>query len=431
MTALSENRASRRHMDDAPHRLELLYSLIEASKAINSAMDLDELLRIILDIAIKRIEAETGTIYLVDQKRKEIWSKVTQMEEDIVIRLPLGRGIAGWVADTGETVNVVDARSHSRFDGEIDARTGFQTRNMLCAPMRDETDQVIGVFQILNKNSGQFIPADEDFLAGLSVHAAIAIKKTELHREALEKRAFEREMAMASEIQQFLLPQQMPSLEFYDIAAVNFPCMAIGGDYYDFIATRDGRLSFAIGDAAGKGIPAALMTATLRGAVHSQTLGHGQSAPAKFVGRINNFICNSIPQSKFITFFYGELEPESGQVFFVNAGHNPPLYLRNNGEVDQLSTNGISLGLKRDVSFDVSGIILEPGEAILLYTDGVTEAMNPDDEEYDEHRLSRLVRSTGLQAASAILSAIVEDIGSFCGNAPQRDDVTLSIIKRL
>jgi phosphoserine phosphatase RsbU/P len=391
---------------------------------------LTRLLKIILDIAVEKTRAETGTIYVVDKNKNEIWSKAIHNDKEVEFRLPIGQGIAGHVAATGETLNICDVYTHPQFSDSYDKQTGFQTRCMLCMPMRAEDGEIIGVFQIINHKSGQFTSADEEFLSGLSVHAALAIGKAALHQESIEKRALERDMSLARDIQKYLLPPSLPALKGYECAAENLPAAAIGGDYFDFIMTNDNKVCFAIGDVAGKGISAALLMASLRTALHVLIFKQRQSNPVRLLTHINIILTRAMPRSRFISFFYGELVPQTGKVFFVNAGHLPPFYIKSNGTVKQLLGGGLPLGLKATAHYEIGEITLRHKEVIFMFTDGVTEAMNVQGEEYGENRLTQLLMQNSHLNAQELQNMILKDINEFRGNTPQNDDITLAIVKR-
>jgi adenylate cyclase len=187
-----------RRIEDLESKLRFL---MEATKALASTLDLGELLGRILDVAKSQAGAERGTLFLVDEKREEIWSLIAHGIEKREIRLPLGRGIAGHVAKSGEILNIPDAYSDPRFDRDVDARTGYRTRNLLCLPIRNKHDKIIAALQLLNKQSGPFTAEDIDFLLAISDHVALALENAQLHRALLEKERLEREMALARDIQ--------------------------------------------------------------------------------------------------------------------------------------------------------------------------------------------------------------------------------------
>lgn len=276
--------------------------------------------------------------------------------------------------------------------------------------MLNETDEIIGVFQLLNKKVGCFGEEDEEFLGALSVHAALAVEKAQAFAEAVAKKAIEDELAVASEIQQRLLPTHLPLVEGYDFAVSNLPSEWVGGDYYDLVQLSDSKLSFIIADVCGKGIPASLLMATLRAALHSQTLSHGMSSPDVLISRLNRLVYNSTPASKFITAFYGDLDSKNGLVRYVNAGHNPPFHMLRNGEHNQLRVGGITLGLVEETNFVIGQITIGKGEMIVLYTDGVTEAMNPDGDEFGEERLVDVLKRNKKLPPSKLIEIIQHNL---------------------
>ena len=182
------------------NKLDKLNMLIEASKIVNSAIEIDKLLQLILDVAARSIAADRGTLYLVDEKTNELWSKAAQGSDIVEIRLPIGKGLAGYVAKTGETVNISDAYQDPRFNPEIDRKSGYKTLNVLCMPMRDKEGRIVGVFQFLNKKNGTFGPDDESFIDGLSIHAAIAIENARLAHQMIQSERLSAVGRMASAI---------------------------------------------------------------------------------------------------------------------------------------------------------------------------------------------------------------------------------------
>ena len=209
-----------------------LESLIDAAKQLNTTFDLDKLLSIILDHATKNLNASRGTIYLIDERSHELWSKVVKGDGLVEIRLPIGTGISGAVAETGKTINLKDASKDKRFYPAIDKKSGFRTKTMLCRPMRDRKGAIIGVFQIINKKSGIFNRDDEFFLDAFSEHASLAIENARLFQADLEHARVNKEMQIAAEMQQQLFPREAIQIPSYELSATVQPCTAIGGDSY-------------------------------------------------------------------------------------------------------------------------------------------------------------------------------------------------------
>lgn len=249
-----------------------------------------------------------------------------------------------------------------------------------------------------------------------------------LKRTTAEKERYTKELEIAKEIQDSFLPEAVPEIAGFEVAAATIPAMEIGGDLYDFIPVGGGRWGFVIADVSGKGISAALYMALSRTLLH--VIGGAEPDPSRAVRNANRLIYEDGRSSMFITVFYGVLDPGSRQFSYVNAGHNPPLLLRNGEEGTWMTgVKGIALGVVPDVDISPAVIGLIPGDLIVLYTDGVTEAFNEKDEPFGEERLMDFVGRNRALPAEDLLAAILEEIRKFSGAAPQSDDITLVIVR--
>jgi sigma-B regulation protein RsbU (phosphoserine phosphatase) len=420
-------------LQHANEEIEMLYSLVAASQTINSTLDLDEMLPLILKTATENVGADRGTIYLVDQERHEVWSKVKQGKEGNEIRLPVGQGLAGYVAQTGEEILIEDAYNDSRFDQATDQETGYKTRSLLTTPMRNKEREIIGVFQLLNKARGPFLPEDVDFLNALSAHAAVAIENAYLHKESLAKQALEKELDVAREIQQRLIPAIAPEVEGYELIGMNTPCEAVGGDYYDYIPLSDDRLFIAIGDVVGHGIPAALLMANLYAALRSHT--QYEMDLAEMVGKTNDFIHRSTDIMQYITMFCGIIDLPTGRFHYVNAGHNPPYHVhigkKGKAVTDPLKEGGVPLGMMPSMPYESGDVTLDRGDLLYLFTDGVTEAQNEKGDLLEEEAVENCLKGClGLHLPNVIHEIQVE-VRAHAGDTPQEDDVTMVAVQRL
>ncbi|MEX1139736.1 MAG: GAF domain-containing SpoIIE family protein phosphatase [Bacteroidota bacterium] len=409
------------------HRLE---SLIEASKILNKTLDLDELLKVILDLTTKNLEADRGTIYLIDKDRKELWSRVLKGKELVEIRLPLGTGIAGTVAETGETVNLEDAWKDKRFFSGFDVRTGYVTKTMLCMPMRNREEKIIGVFQVINKKTGVFDKEDEQFLSAFSDHVSLAIENAFLLQARVEQERMEREIQIAGEIQSMLLPATLPAINGYQIDASAIPCKTIGGDYYDVIPIDDDSYVLVVADVSGKGIPASLLVSTLNAALYAYI--QTSLSLSDLVQKLNTIIYKNTPSERYITFFISILNTRRHQLMYVNAGHNFPYRLKKGQkEFEPLKAGGLPLGMFDHAEYTSEIISLDPDDILVMYSDGVTEAMDKKYEEYGEDRFQNcILKNAGLDAGK-LKSQIIEDIQGFVGAEPQSDDLTLLVARRM
>lgn len=408
------------------HRLE---SLIEASKSLNTTLDLDELLKVILDLAMKNLDADRGTIYLLDDQRKELWSKVLKGKELVEIRLPLGMGIAGHVAESGKTVNLEDAWKDKRFFSGFDVRTGYVTKTMLCMPMRNREDKVIGVFQMINKKGGVFDLEDERFLRAFSDHVALAIENAYLLQARVEMERVDKEIQIAAEIQNKLLPEKLPSIEGYEIDALAIPCKTIGGDYYDVVPVEDDSYVLVVADVSGKGIPASLLVSTLNAALHAYI--QTSMSLTDLVQKLNVMIYKNTPSERYITFFIAVLNTRRNQLMYVNAGHNFPYkVVKGQEEFVHLTAGGLPLGMFDHAEYQSETIDIQPSDLLVFYSDGVTEAMDKKYEEYGENRFRECILANVDKTINEMRGSIVKDIQNFVGSEPQSDDITIMLARR-
>lgn len=410
--------------------VQRLESLIDASKHLNTTFDLDKLLSIILHLATSNLNAERGTIYLIDEKTKELWSKVLKGEGLVEIRLPIGTGISGTVAETGETINLKDASKDRRFFSGFDKKSGFRTKTMLCMPMRNRHAKIIGVFQIINKKRGSFDKEDELFLNAFSEHAALAVENARLYRASMESERVHKELQIAGEIQQRLLPKEIVPVPHYEIAAVAQPCATVGGDFYDVISLGNSRFAFVMADVTGKGVPAALLVSTLHASLRAYI--NANTDLADLTAKLNNLVYQNSPAERFITFFIMILDCEEHTLTYVNAGHNfPYLFHPQTREVSELPASGLPLGMMDNVKYESSQLSLARDDVLTLYTDGVTEAMDKVHQQYSEDRLKQTILGSLSIPAHEIKERVLEDVRAFIGQEPPSDDLTLLVLKQV
>ena len=404
-----------------------LQAVVEASYLLNSTLDLKKILTILVDLAIGNLNADRGTIYLIDSEKKELWSEVAKGEKKREIRLTLGEGIAGVVALDGKVVNLRDVYKDKRFQRKYDDMTGYRTKTMLCAPMRDRGGRIIGVFQILNKRKGYFTHADEKFLAALSIPASIAIENARLHEAEIENQRMEKELEVAAAIQRQLIRQTLPTIVGVELTATNIPCQAVGGDFYDIIRTDKDQLVLVIADVAGKGIPGALLVSCLQAALYSY-LDVGLPL-SDLAHRLNTIIYHNSTADKFITAIVCMYDLRTSKLRYVNAGHNYPIVVRKYGTPFSLKTGAICFGVLENVAYEVGECPLHPGDLLLLYTDGITETENRKGELYGEERLFSMLKRVVDDGVQEIRRKLLEDLEAFSGGVPQADDTTMVLMK--
>jgi serine phosphatase RsbU (regulator of sigma subunit) len=415
-------------MDIDSHRhTRNLNALLRVSKALASEIRLDDLLQVIVEKAAEVMDADRATLFLYDESRNELWSKTTQRLEIEEIRLPLGVGIAGHVAKTCTAINIPDAYADTRFDPDFDKETGYRTRSVLCLPLIGNGDRLIGVIQVLNKKDQEvFNEADESLLGGLSDHITVALERARLIEAYVEKERMEEALKLAHDIQMSMLPKifpPFPERHEFDIFAAIAPAKEVGGDLYDFFFLDDDHLCFAIGDVSGKGVPASLFMAVTK-TLFKATAGNG-GTPGEILARLNAKICRDNESCMFVTLFCAILNIRTGQVDYSNGGHNPPYYLHHGGVSPLENAGGRALGVVEQSPYLSGRVVLGPGEALLLYTDGITEAMDSSETLYSDRRLERFLATNRSSSPRQIIGDLVSDVKHFAGGARQSDDITV------
>lgn len=429
-TTTDDPKVLEQKLQAAERQISRLRSLVEASKILNSSLELDELLRVMMELAVLELRADRATLYLLDPMKGELWSKVVQGPEMVEIRLPIGKGIAGLVAATGKIVNLPDAYEDPHFYPEIDREVEYRTQALLTIPVRNKREEIIGVLQVLNKkDGGAFSREDEEFFGALAVHTALALENALLYREAREKQRLKEELALAGEIQKRLLPDHYPELPNVEVADLSFPCKDVGGDYYDYLKLGDRGFGCAVGDVSGKGMPAALLMANLQAGLRA--LVDGTTGIPQIMERLNKLLARSSATKKFATIFYGEVDVTTQTMTYVNAGHIFPFLVSSAGDVRYLSTGGTIVGMFEEATFTEERFPLHSGDIIVLFTDGVTEARDPEGREFGVDRLVRFVVDHRTISPKRMVLELHREIVAFLRDRPLEDDFTLVVIKAL
>jgi sigma-B regulation protein RsbU (phosphoserine phosphatase) len=416
--------------------MEELSSIIEATKRLNSTLDLGELIHIILQIATRQTGAERGTVFLLDRERGEIWSLVGLGLEQHVIRFAADRGIAGWVAREGTAVRLENAYEDPRFEPDIDRRLGFTTRRLLCLPIRNDAGVIIGVLELLNKAEA-FTVEDEAFLDALSTHVALALEKAQLHRERIEKEKMERDLALAREIQAGFLPEAPPVWKGIEISVSHRASQMVGGDYYDFLpVTAAGKeaLLLVVADVEGKGAASALVMANVQATLHA--LADHAEPLDKLPATINQKILDGARASqalgrttKYLSMFLAFVEDQGRRLRYVNAGHVPPAVIRADGRREWLETGGTIVGLLPEARYESGSVAMAAGDLLVACTDGITEAMDALGNEYGRERLAESVSQCRQQSPAEILRRILEEVETHSRGGIHEDDRILLVLK--
>jgi serine phosphatase RsbU (regulator of sigma subunit)/pSer/pThr/pTyr-binding forkhead associated (FHA) protein len=420
-------------------------ALLEGLRALGSGRVLDDVLALVMDSAIEVSSAERGFIMLAGDDSTMTGGGASTLE----FKLGRGRGratlpgsrfetsrkIPEQVFETGQARIIADL-----LDGELAnvhmGTVALGIRHVLCVPLRlvryldtadaPITDKNIGVLYLDSREKGTLhANTTRAALETLATEAAVAIENARLYRETLEKARLEQEMRIAAEIQQALLPRLAHSGAFYAAAGSTLPCRSIGGDFFDYVELPDGQFAFALGDVAGKGPPAALLSALVQGIIAAQSAS--TDGPSATLARVNQAMIRRAIDARYATTFYAVLGP-GGSLTSCNAGHNPPFVIRRD-RLDRLEKGGPPLGLFDRWVFDEETVQLEPGDTIVVFSDGVSEALNVEGEEFGDARIAECARAQADSDPPAVLTALLAGVHAWALGAPQSDDVTALVLR--
>jgi len=417
--------------------LRQIAALLEGLRALGSGRVLDDVLSLVLDSGIDVSGAERGFIMLATATG-ELEFKMARSRGHGSLSgssFATSRKIPEEVFRTGEARLVADL-----LDGELAnvhvGTVALGIRNVLCVPLRlvryvDKAaeigeDRRIGVLYLDSREKGSLLSSStRAALETLATEAAVAIENARLYRETMEKARMEQEMRIAAEIQQALLPKTGRIGSFFSAAAASLPCRSIGGDFFDYVDLPAGGLGFALGDVAGKGPPAALLSAMMQGMFAAQAAS--TDSPSQAITRVNLALYRRGIESRFVTLMYGTLQPD-GRLTYCNAGHNPPLVVGQSG-VRRLECGGPIVGLFEAAAFDEETITLSPGDWLIIFSDGVSEAMSASGEEYGEPRIVECVSKSASLDPQQLLQALFSDVRLFTTGAAQSDDITAMVLR--
>lgn len=424
----------RRKGSQLPSAMRELNAMLRVSQSLMTNTDSNALLDLIVESLAQIMDAERAILYLLDKERDTLVMRAlaprAEVDQGLDLRVPVGEGSVGYVADTGQVLNVVDVQSQLRFEPEYDSITGFTTQCLLAVPIFNGQHDIIGVVQLMNKSDGAFSSRDERLLTAMTAQAAINLELSRLYEQEIEQRLIQQELDTASRIQKGFLPQNMPDAPEWDIHAVWEPVRNVAGDFYDFYRLPNSGLGVTIADVSGKGIPASLFMA-LTVTVLRFAVGLDLS-PSKVLSRANLSILSDQSSRLFVTAMLLYIQRDTGEIHFANAGHNPALlYRAETGEIEYVTSQGVAMGVFKLASYESARFTMQPDDVLVLYTDGITEMINDEEDEFGEDRLEEVVQKTAHLSSEAISRHIIEAVAAFCGNQAIFDDQTMVVIKRL
>jgi sigma-B regulation protein RsbU (phosphoserine phosphatase) len=396
-------------------------AFLRAGRELSLGRPMPELFQVILDLSIEAVGAERGVLlslegdHLVVQASRGEGFRISTTVRDRVLR-------------EKTSVLVRDVREDKAF-GSMQSIVEQSVRTFMAAPLQTD-DRVIGLIYVDSSYAvREFTPDGLDLLTAMANVAAIRIERERMVEIEHGRRRMAEELQQAAEIQRLSLPTSIPTVDGLELARHYVACKTVGGDYYDFVTYPDGRVAMMVGDVCGKGMPAALLMMGFQARV--QVLAEDHASPAGLLERLNRILTAASLNDRFISFFLSVLDPASGEMIYCNAGHNPPLLVRKNGQVHWLSGGGPVLGILPGINYPEQRCSLDLGDVVVFYSDGVVEASNPSEQMFEESRLAEIVQQVHREPAEVILNTLTRAMQDWMAATPAADDITLVVARRV
>ena len=408
---------------------QALHQILEVTRKLAAPFDLDTMLSEVVDAAREVLDADRGTVFLYDDQSDELVVRVgTGLQQ---IRIPANKGIVGESAQTRQIINVPDCYADSRFNRAIDKQTGYRSRCMLTIPLIGYEDSLVGVLQILNKNDGVFDEHDEFVAQALAAQAAVVLHRAKITEQIIASERLGREISVARDVQMGTLPKDMPRIEGYEFGGAFSPTDQTGGDLYDFIPLGPDRLFMLMGDATGHGIGPALSATQVR-AMLRVALRLQSSLDDAFI-HINDQLCEDLPDDRFVTGFFGLLDAATHSVRFHSGGQGPIMHFQADmGEYDWHPATTFPLGYMPHTELDAPHVaVLEPGDVLGLISDGIYEYENEEGVQFGRRGVMRVLDANPDAGVQKLVDLIMDAAREHGGSAPQADDITIVLARRL
>lgn len=404
--------------------------LSQLCQIVASTTDYQTVLDWIVQKSTALLEAEEGSLKLLSEdagqgalqtmiRRKPTGSDTMDFAVSITV--------TGWILSKGEPLASADLLSDPRFPG-LKPQPTSRVRSLLAAPLR-VGNRTTGILCVTHREPGrQWTQSDIQLISIIATHSASVLESARLKQLEIEKLRMEQELIVARETQMALVPSRRIAFGPWSVEGRVLPAREVGGDYFDYFPVSDSRLAVAIADVSGKGMPAALLMSNLQAALRAFATG---ALPAhEVMARLNHQISRSAAPGKFITCVYGEIDTASGTLTYANAGHNYPLLTRGTGKLELLESGGLPLGVLEDTTYTSETVSLQPGDSLLLYSDGISEAENAEREQFGEERLQALWKGCRELRSEQSLDCLLMEIGTFRGRASQSDDITAVVVSK-
>ncbi len=406
-----------------------LAALHELALDLTSALDLDEVLRRVAEMVQALSGSAHAHLFLYDPERNELrlaashWSSV----QKVVELQPRHAGITYTVARTGQPEFIEDTAQHPAY---AHVPPELKPGALACLPLV-KAGRILGTLNLGYWEPHSFNPETRSFLDLIARNAAIAIENARLYQLAIDKARMEHELRVARQVQASLIPRDVPHLTGWDFAALWQPAHIVSGDFYDFVPiSQSPAQGMLIGDVSDKGMPAALFMVLVRSTIRASIMT--ECCPADFIAHANRLICADTANGMFVTLCYAQFNPLTGELVYVNAGHNPPLLLRKaEDRFVELTRTGMALGVDESGQFEQLAEQLDPGDLLVLYTDGVTDATDTQEREFGKARFRQVILNQRQATAQEMVTAAQDALREFVGAAPQFDDIAVVVVKRL
>jgi sigma-B regulation protein RsbU (phosphoserine phosphatase) len=407
--------------------IEELSVLNDLARMIGGSLNSQEIMQTVIHRSLRAVHAEQGVITLVDAKsghtmKTLVRSMVSSSDNP---RFHFHQNLLGWMHLNKKPLMINQPREDERFRG-IQWDDGIN--QALCAPMIAKSE-LIGVLSVYNKKDGKnFTDDDQRLLAIIAAQSGQVVENARLYEQEKALVRVQEEIRLASQIQLDLLPKTSPVIPGYDIAATSIPAQMVGGDYFDFIPVDDDRMAICVGDVSGKGLPAAMLMANLQATLRGQTLLN--LSAKECITRSNTLLNQTINSEKFATVFYGILDSKNHVLSFSNGGHDNPFFLSGQN-FSRLKTGGIPLGMLSSFPYEGAECSIAKDDLLVICSDGISEAWNNEDVQFGDDRLSEVIRTHRDVSASQLIADILSAVKSHVGTAPQMDDMTIMVVKRV
>lgn len=424
---------SGRAMNVPPDKaLRDLQKVLDLTRAMVAAHELDDLLPLIVRDALDLLDAQRATLFLYDESRDELVARIaTGMRE---LRVPADKGFCGETIRTGKTLVIPDAYADPRFNPEVDLQSGFRTRNIMSVPLRGHEGKLVGVLQVLNKRAGDFEPYDVELAETLGAQAGVVLQRARLIEHYVQKQKMERALQIARDIQRSLLPERAPDIPGFEVAGLSEPADETGGDTFDFIPLAEGQWGFVVADATGHGVGPALVIAETRAMLRASArlIRADSTRVGEILRTANQLLAEDLGGGTFVTCFLGVLDPVAGVLTYASAGHGPLLfYRRRRDDFEQVAATGLPLGVMEDAEFDdVRQFRFEEGDWAVVPTDGLFETMDAQRNLFGIERLLTTVRTGCDLSARELIDRLRAEAAAFAAGLPPADDLTVIALKK-